>query len=461
MQQAKPRLFLGSITLWQLILAAALAYGLAGCEFQHPLPGSAADTDAVSVSENQLELLSEVALSDRLRELTVRSPALEGETKLRLLLPTNYDPKSATRYPVLYLLHGCCNPFGGYSNWSNNTDIEAFTENLSVLIVMPEGGKAGNYSDWYNNGLGGPPRWETYHTHELLSWIEQNYAVRRDRMGRMLMGMSMGGFGSFHYAAKYPQSFGSASAFSPAIDTNVTAYQPVGEAGPGLDESPPTSVWGPRASEEIRWRGQNPWDLAENLGTTALFIRTGNGTKPGDPAPSDSFEIVVHEMAVNVHNELDRLGIDHTFVDYGEGTHNITYWQEGLHVNLPLQLALAQQPEPDPRGFSFRSIDASFTVYGWGVSIQRDVLEFARLGEVSEQGFTLSGSGIATVKTAGWFAPGKAYRVQVGEAVSMLNSDAAGRLEILVDLGPSRSIQQYRPGSPAGYLRTVSVNIST
>lgn len=407
-----------------------------------------------------LTLVSDVALSERLHELTVMSPALEGETKLRLLLPTNYDAKASTRYPVLFLMHGCCNFDAGFSNWSRNTDLVEFTKDLPVLIVMPEGGNGGNYCDWYNNGMGGPPRWETYHMQELAPWVEQNYQVRRDRMGRMLMGMSMGGFGAFHYAAKYPQRFGSASAFSPAIDTNVELYEPVGTAGPGLDYSTPSSIWGPRSTEEIRWRGQNPWDLAENLGTTALFIRTGNGTRPGDPAPSDSFEIVVHQMAVNVHNELTRLGIAHTFVDYGEGTHNIAYWQEGLHTNLPLQLALAQQPRPDPRNFSHRSIDPAFTVYGWEISIAREALEFARLGEVSEAGFTLSGSGQAVVKTARWFVPGKVYRVQVGDAANTLTSNAEGRLEITVDLGASRSLQQYRPTSPAGYLKSVAVSIT-
>lgn len=446
--------------LWGIVLGMLMA-GCSGDNGQSS--GSeqraAQGSGTAQASAGPLMFVNEIALSKRLREITVMSPALNKETKLRLLLPKNYEPSASVRYPVLYLLHGCCNNKEGYSNWTTSTDVEAFTENLPVLIVMPDGGDGGFYSDWYNNGLGGAPRWETYHIGELIPWIEQRYQVRRERQGRMLMGLSMGGHGSFAYAAKYPHLFASAAAFSPALDTNTLTAQTVIDASSNLDGGPQGSIWGLRALEEIRWRGHNPWDLAENLGNTKLFIRTGDGRRPGAPVATDPLEIGVHEMANNMHNELERLKIPHSFVDYGEGTHTAEFWQEGLHITLPQQLEIANQEPTQPQQFSFRSIDPNFNVFGWQVSIKRQVLEFARLGEVSPSGFVLSGSGLATVKTAAWFKPNAIYTVALGDVRKVLESDSDGRLEIVVDLGPSRTTQQYRPGSEEGYLRSVKVRI--
>jgi hypothetical protein len=38
--------------------------------------------------------------------LRFRTPAVGGVTEVRVLLPDGYGPSGATRYPVLYLLHG-------------------------------------------------------------------------------------------------------------------------------------------------------------------------------------------------------------------------------------------------------------------------------------------------------------------------------------------------------------------
>lgn len=445
---------------WALLLSLLLVGCGGGTEQKGGIePGRAQGSGAVQMPAAPLVFLNEVALSERLREITVKSPALNKETKLRLLLPKNYNGSNTERYPVLYLLHGCCNNKAGYSNWTTTTDVEAFTENLPVLIVMPDGGDGGFYSDWYNNGLGGAPRWETYHIGELMPWIEQRYQVRRERQGRMLMGLSMGGHGSFAYAAKYPHLFASAAAFSPALDTNTAAGQTIIDASSNLDAGPVGSIWGLRSLEEIRWRGHNPWDLAENLGSTELFIRTGDGRRPGSPVATDALEIGVHEMANNMHNELKRLKIVHSFVDYGEGTHTAEYWQEGLHITLPQQLAIANRNTTEPQQFSFRSIDPKFTVFGWEVSIERKVLEFARLGDASSSGFVLSGSGVAAVKTPPLFEPNTSYRVFFDDLPKVTKADPDGRLQLTVDLGPSRTIQQYRPGSESGYLRSVKVRI--
>ncbi|HLI55835.1 MAG TPA: alpha/beta hydrolase-fold protein, partial [Actinomycetota bacterium] len=90
----------------------------------------------------------------RLRTYTVDS-AVEGETRVNVLLPTGYDASGRTRYPVLYLLHGSG---GSYADWANAAtvagvpqggDVEALVGRLPLIVVMPDDSPDGSYSDWY------------------------------------------------------------------------------------------------------------------------------------------------------------------------------------------------------------------------------------------------------------------------------------------------------------------------
>jgi S-formylglutathione hydrolase FrmB len=442
----------------QAVLAAVVAVLASGC--------GTSDTEnslaAPPIADSPLTLHSDLALSPRLHELSLYSPALEMDTGVRILLPSGYDTSSAQLYPVLYLLHGCCDfDVPGFTAWTTHTDVEAFTEGMPLIIVMPMANRGGFYADWYNNGLYGAPRWETYHIRELLPWIEQNYRVRRDRGGRLLAGLSMGGHGAFTYAAKYPDLFASAAAFSPVLDTNTERGVALVHALEATDLGVPGSVFGQRATEEVRWRGHNPWDLAENLAPIQLFIRTGAGFLDGAPGvPVDPNESSVSEMALNMHNQLDALGIAHFYEDYGIGRHDWPWWQDDLHLILPQQLAHAQTNVTDPEVVTYRSIAPAFSVFGWSVVMQRDAIEFARLGAASSAGFTLSGSGHSVVTTPAFYGAGCSYAMTVDGVATTVNSQINGQLVIDVDLGPSRSEQQYRLAGSAEYLRAVTVKIA-
>jgi len=53
----------------------------------------------------------------------------------------------------------------------------AGSQGAGVLVVVPEAGQAGFYSDWYNRGRGGPPGWETFHLTELRQLLERQADV--------------------------------------------------------------------------------------------------------------------------------------------------------------------------------------------------------------------------------------------------------------------------------------------
>ena len=426
----------------------------------------AALAPASSASADELTVVRDEALTARLHEVVVNSPAVGGETPLRVMLPVDYDANAAEPYPVLYLLHGCCDD---YKSWSNKTDLEEITAGVRAVIVMPDAHPFGWYSNWHNNGAGGPPRWEDYHVGELMRWVERTYRVRTDRQGRAIAGLSMGGFGAMSYAARHPDLFASASSFSGAVDTNV--LDPAAPTGVDLltipqEQKPPGSIWGPRATEEVRWRGHNPWDLAENLSTVRLTVRTGNGLPGGEfGGGPDGLEAYVHEQSVNFHTRLTALGKEHVWEDYGPGAHQWPYWQKDLVQTLPDIVDEFSRPELKDPAFTYKSIAVDYSVYGWRVVIDRPVVEFSTL-TVTPDGFSLTGTGKAVVTTAARYTPGATYDV-AGATPAEAVADAEGRLRLEVDLGPVHPFQQYTPPADAqeavagaAYFKTVDVTVT-
>lgn len=135
---------------------------------------SAAAEPSGAAPSRGAEVVAVTQVADRQVDLSVRSPALGGRTvNVRLLTPDGWDPGDRSRrWPTLWLLHGCC---GDYTSWTGKTDV-AQTESLrDVLVVMPEAGWNGWYSDWWNYGQGSDPAWETFHTKELRRLLEQGW----------------------------------------------------------------------------------------------------------------------------------------------------------------------------------------------------------------------------------------------------------------------------------------------
>src|SRR2546430_7311823 len=275
-------------------------------------------TTTASAHASPLRLVHTQRLDARLVELTFRTPALSNDTRVRVLLPRGYRSGGSRRYPVLYLLHGAVDD---YRSWTAKGDAEHLTAGLPLIVVMPDAGNGGFYSDWFNNGAGGPPEWETYHVGQLIPWIDAHYPTIASRDGRATAGLSMGGFGAMTYPARHPDMFVAAASFSGAVNSNE--YEPAGEPDEStFDGGLPYATWGPRPTEEVRWRAHNPWDLAENLRGLDLTIRTGNGQSGGPYGRGDPIESYVHQASLDLHNRLVAPHLKHVWDDYGPGRHD-------------------------------------------------------------------------------------------------------------------------------------------
>jgi S-formylglutathione hydrolase FrmB len=397
-----------------------------------------------------LTLVGTRHLDPRLSELTFRTPAVDGPTGVRVLLPNGYA-RSARRYPVLYLLHGCCNGDVGYRSWTDSIHAEQTTAGLPVIVVMPDSGPGGGYVDWWNFGKGGPPRWETYHIHQLIPWVDRHYRTVASRRGRAVAGISMGGGGALGYAARHPDMFAAAASYSGAVDLNVVtpALNSIGSR----DDRP----LGPYETQQIRSRAVNSEDLAENLRGLHLSLFTGNGEAP-DGHLVDVVEATVHVANESLHRRLRQLRIPHVWDDYGPGTHTAPYWVEDLRRNVPEIMRVFRRPPGPPARVTFKAAEPSYEAYGWRVRLRRRVLEFSELSRASRSGFTLTGSGSAVVTTPRLYRPGSRHAVSVKGATRTLGADPHGRLHISFVLGPSNRFQEYTPeekASPSRFHRVV------
>jgi S-formylglutathione hydrolase FrmB len=410
---------------------------------------------AAASARTPLRLLSTQQLDPRLSELTFTTPALDTPTGVRILLPDGYA-SSKRSYPVLYLLHGCCNGTTGYRSWTDQMGAEALTAGLPLIVVMPDGGSNGGYVNWWNFGAQGPPEWETYHIDQLIPWIDRHYRTIASRSGRAIAGLSMGGDGAMHYAARHPDMFVSASAYSGAVDLNIV--RPALDAV-GLGDDRPL---GPYASEQIRTRAVNAWDLAMNLRGLRLSLRTGNG-RNGAGKLIDVVEAVVHAANVSLNDRLDALGIPHVWDDYGPGTHTAPYWARDLSEDLPLIMRTFRHPPAPPKKVSFTSAEPSYETYDWRVRVDRAAMEFSTLLRANGRGFGLVGSGRALVITPRLYRPRSEHAVTIhgvaGTRRATLRADGSGRLHLRVTLGPSNPFPQYAPGAPPSRFFRTTVSI--
>lgn len=165
-------------------------------------------------------LLSGIAFSqaaEPAKSLPANVSEVKFESKLigrgmpyRVILPTGYAKDTGKRYPVIYLMHGL---FGSSANWTTLTKLPAYAENYKFIIVNPEG-----ENGWYTDS---PTilsnRYESYIIKELIPEIDSKYRTNATRGGRVIAGLSMGGYGALKFGVKYPELFSMAGSFSGAL----------------------------------------------------------------------------------------------------------------------------------------------------------------------------------------------------------------------------------------------------
>jgi putative tributyrin esterase len=142
-------------------------------------------------------------------EAIFHSPSLDRDMHYLVLLPHDYG--NGNSFAVLYLLHGL---YGDYQNWDTRTGIEGYAKTMPFLIVMPDADNS-----WYTNSASVPrDKFEDYITKDLISEIDAKYRTIREKRGRAIAGLSMGGYGSVKLAIRHPELFTFAGSLSGAFN---------------------------------------------------------------------------------------------------------------------------------------------------------------------------------------------------------------------------------------------------
>jgi S-formylglutathione hydrolase FrmB len=195
-----------------------------------------------------------------------KSTALNRNWSYAVYLPSGYE-SSTLVYPVLYLLHG--NGGNRYS-WVNDGRIQQTADMLIAsgdippcLIVMPDAG-----TSWY---VDRKESMETAVIKDLVADVEKNWRVLSTRSGRLVAGLSMGGYGAMRFSLKYPEMFAAAALLSPAI------YNP---EPPETSAARRVGVFGSPDYDPAVWKEYNYpalWDayLAKKM-PVPMYINSGD-----------------------------------------------------------------------------------------------------------------------------------------------------------------------------------------
>ena len=225
--------------------------------------------------------------------LHFHSPALAKACSMTVLVPEG--SVGTPPFPVCYLLHGLSDD---HTSWARHTSLERYVAGLPLIVVMPDGGRG-----FYCDAVGGLA-YERYLLDDVIGFVDRTFHTMPERQGRVIGGLSMGGYGAIKLALKYPQLFCSAVAHSAALDVQRRLDRP--EVAAEMRRIfGPTPGGGP----------DDPYALADTIDRTLLpALRLDCGLEDGLLEENRAF-----------HRHLEQLGIPHEYAEC-PGAHTWEYW---------------------------------------------------------------------------------------------------------------------------------------
>lgn len=153
--------------------------------------------------------------------LNISSQIMQKTVKTAVVLPASYQA-SRQNYPVIYLLHG---GQGNYRDWLTKTDdklmLHKLADQYNFIIVTPD---AGLMSYYFDSPLDKGSQYETFITKELVEKIDGTYRTIKDRKGRVIAGLSMGGHGAMYISARHPDMYCAAGSMSGVMNINTATW---------------------------------------------------------------------------------------------------------------------------------------------------------------------------------------------------------------------------------------------
>ena len=234
--------------------------------------------------------------------INVFSPSMNRFVKNTVILPADYE--RSTDIPVLYLLHG----YGGdHNSWLQiKPNLPALATLYGMMIVCPDGKNSWYWDSPQQAGV----RYETFMAKELTDFIDKNYKTRKDRSGRAITGLSMGGHGGLWLGIRHQQVFGACGSTSGGVD--IRPFPNNWEMEKSL---------GARATNPERWNTHTVINQI-HLIKPDLAILIDCGTE-------DFF----YDVNESLHLEMLRRNIKHDYI-IRPGAHDAKYWKNSIEYQL-------------------------------------------------------------------------------------------------------------------------------
>ncbi|MEI6948885.1 alpha/beta hydrolase family protein [Paraflavisolibacter sp. H34] len=243
------------------------------------------------------------ARAARVDTVSTYSPSMQKQIKAVVVTPDNY--KTMGELPVVYLLHG----FGGnYSDWiAKASRFQKAADQYGLIIVCPDG----NNSWYWDSPVDPSYKYETYVSLELVKWVDGNYRTIRNRSGRAITGLSMGGHGALYLAFRHQDVFGAAGSMSG-----------------GVDIRPFPRYW--EMEKRLGSYAQNPALWEQHTVINMLHLLTPQSLSLIIDCGTEDFFYTVNQ---NLHEKLQERNIPHDYITR-PGAHNWPYWNNAVGYQL-------------------------------------------------------------------------------------------------------------------------------
>ncbi len=254
-----------------------------------------------------LALLLSTNANAKIEALTLRSNAMNKDIKVHIALPDDYDVSGAKKYPVIYMLHGYGGNSAGWMDLVKNIN-EVVTRD-QIIIVSPSA-----ENSWYwDSPIDPNSKYETFTSQELIKFIDDNYQTIKNRTGRAITGLSMGGHGAMFLAMTHKDTFGAAGSTSGGVDirpfpNNWELYKLLGDIN--------------TPEGKKNWDEYTVMTKADNLKNGELAIIFDCGY--------DDFFFEVNNA---LHAKLLEKKIDHDYI-VRPGEHNGDYWSNSIDYQI-------------------------------------------------------------------------------------------------------------------------------
>ena len=242
------------------LMGVALAYGLTAPASAQPAAPAAAPAPGARPAAPPGGAFNYAAApmvpGIAVEHIKVHSAAMAGnlagepvDRDVIVTLPPSYGKDKNRRYPVLYFLHGFAQSAQSMFDFMHLPEAEdaGAKAGIEFIIVMPDANSKLGGTMYSNSVTTGDA--EAFIGRDLVSYVDSHYRTIAKRESRGLVGHSMGGYGAWKIAMRFPEQWGAIYAMSACCMSPRTTTADAAQKLAAIPyDKAPTSGFGNQAS---------------------------------------------------------------------------------------------------------------------------------------------------------------------------------------------------------------------